>query len=137
MSSSTTAELSQKFSITVMERTTVDELAHIQAIWPRFEQLVRFRGRKMYSRIDVRLNTYTVCTPLKDRDRPDSLGFAARHIGRRWYLRGRIGTLPRSTSESAGGMAELEAATLGDDARPPVEFYGRRDQIDLWLLIRP
>jgi len=83
MSSSTTAELSQKFSITVMGRTTVDELAHIQAIWPRFEQLVGLRGRMMYSGIDVRLNTYTVCTPLKDRDRPDSLGFAARHIGRR------------------------------------------------------
>jgi hypothetical protein len=66
-----------------MERTTVDELAHIQAIWPRFEQLVGLRGRMMYSGIDVRLNTYTVCTPLKDRDRPDSLGFAARHIGRR------------------------------------------------------
>lgn len=34
-------------------------------------------------------------------------------------------------------MAELEAATLGDGARLSVEFYGRRDQIDLWLLIRP
>ena len=125
MSSSTTAELSQKFSITVMERTTVDELAHIQAIWPRFEQLVGLRGRKMYSRIDVRLNTYTVCTPLKDRDRPDSLGFCSLGtLAGGWYLRGRVGTLPRSTSESAGGMAELEAETLGDDARPPVEFYG-------------
>jgi len=112
MSSSTTAELSQKFSITVMERTTVDELAHIQAIWPRFEQLVGLRGRKMYSRIDVRLNTYTVCTPLKDRDRPDSLGFAARHMGRR-LVPARSDRNPPQIYERIGGR---DGRARGGDA---------------------
>jgi hypothetical protein len=31
--------------VTVMQQTTVDDLAHIQQAWPPFEQLVGLRGR--------------------------------------------------------------------------------------------
>ena len=39
--------------VTVMARTTVDDLPHIQALWPVFEQLVGMRGRKMYGSVDT------------------------------------------------------------------------------------
>jgi hypothetical protein len=33
-------------------------------------------------------------------------------------------------------MAELEAMVVADPTRPLVEFYRRRDEIDLWLPIQ-
>jgi hypothetical protein len=53
-----------------MQQVTVDELTHIQQLWPSFEQLVGLPGRKMYAQIDERQNTYTVCTPVKGARQP-------------------------------------------------------------------
>lgn len=126
----------ERHDVAVMQQTTVDELTQIQAIWPAFEQLVGLRGRKMYALIDERLNTYTVCTPLKDGDRPDDLGLQLGSLAGGWYLRGRIvGEPPQVYERIAEGMAELEAAMPRDDTRPLVEFYRRRDEIELWLPI--
>jgi hypothetical protein len=43
--------------VTVMQRTTADDLAHIQQVWPSFELLVGLRGRKMYALVDTDQNT--------------------------------------------------------------------------------
>lgn len=124
----------QRRDVTVMQQTTVDEMTHIQAIWPPFEQLVGLRGRKMYAQINTHLNTYTVCTPLRDDDR---LGLQLGTLAGGWYLRGRlVGEPPKIYERIADGMTELQASTAGDDARPLVEFYRRHDQIELWVPIR-
>ena len=120
-----------------MQRSTVDELTHIQQLWPWFEQLVGLRGRKMYAQINERRNTYTVCTPVKEDDRPDRLGLQVGTMAGGWYLRGRlVGDPPQVYGRIADGMAELQAMMPTDDVRPLVEFYRRRDQIELWLPIR-
>jgi hypothetical protein len=127
----------QRPDVTVMQRSTVDELTHIQRLWPWFEELVGLRGRKMYAQIDERRNTYTVCTPVKEDDRPDRLGLQVGTLSGGWYLRGRlVGEPPRIYGLIADGMAELQAMMPADDARPLVEFYYRHDQIELWLPIQ-
>lgn len=121
-----------------MEQTTEDELAEIQEIWPSFERLVGLRGRKMFARIDERAGTYTVCTPIKADDRPDSLGLQVGTLAGGWYLRGSLVGDPSQTYQRIGaGMAELRATMPADDNRPLVEFYRRHDHIELWLPIQP
>jgi len=115
-----------------MQLTTVDDLEHIRAIWPPFEQTVGLRGRKMYAMIDTNLNTYTVCTPVRDDDRPELLGLQPGTLPGGWYLRARlIGDPPAIYDKIAEGMAELEAGAPRDASRPLVEYYRRRDQVDL------
>jgi hypothetical protein len=121
-----------------MLRSTVDDLIHIQAIWPSFEQLVGVRGRKMYALVDERIGTYSVCTPLRDNDQPDDLGLELGTLPGGWYLRGRlVGEPPGLYRHIADGMQELKAAMPADDTRPLVEFYRRHNEIDLWLPISP
>ena len=121
-----------------MQRSTVDDLTHIQAIWPSFEQLVGLRGRKMYALIDEHLGTYTVCTPLRDGDQPGDLGLQLGTLPGGWYLRGRmVGEPPGLYQHIADGMGELKSAMPADNTRPLVEFYRRHNEIDLWLPIRP
>jgi hypothetical protein len=123
--------------VTVMQQSTVDDLAHIQQVWPLFEHLVGLRGRKMFALIDTAAHSYTVCTPVKDDDDPDRLGLQVGTLPGGWYLRGRIvGEPPQVYEHIADGMAELEAMMPADPTRPLVEFYRRRDEIDLWLPIQ-
>jgi len=117
-----------------MQQTTVDELEHIRAIWPAFEQTVGLRGRRMYAMIDTDLHTYTVCTPVREVDRPDELSLQIGTLPGGWYLRGRLIGEPPEIYELIGvGMTELEAGARRDTSRPLVEYYRRRDQVDLWV----
>jgi hypothetical protein len=127
----------QRPDVTVMQQATLDDSTHIQQLWPPFEQLVGLRGRKMYAQINEQQNTYTVCTPVKEDDSPDRLGLQLGTLAGGWYLRGRlVGDPPQIYGRIADGMAELRAMLLADGVRPLVEFYRRRDQIELWLPIR-
>ncbi len=74
----------------------------------------------------------------KQNDNPDGLGLQLGTLAGGWYLRGRIvGEPPQIYERIAEGMAELQAAMPREDGRPHVEFYRRRDQIELWLPISP
>lgn len=120
--------------VSVMQQSTIDDLPHIQALWPTFEELVGLRGRKMYALIDTAQKTYTVCTPIREGDDPEHFGLAAGVLAGGSYLRGRIVGEPPGVYESIGpGLAELQAIGPVDPGRPLVEFYRRRDQIELWL----
>jgi hypothetical protein len=127
----------QRQDVVVMQQATVDELTHIQRLWPSFERLVGLRGRTMYAQIDERRNTYTVCTPLKEHDDPEPLGLRLGTLAGGWYLRGRlVGDPDEIYGRIADGMAELQGDAAADDARPLVEFYRRHDRVELWLPIR-
>jgi len=124
--------------VAVMEQTTADELPEIQKLWPSFERLVGLRGRKMYGRADVKANTYTACTPVRDGDRPEEFGLRTGVLRGGWYLRGNLTGEPPAIFEKIGpGMAELEGAEPVDHARPLVEFYRRHDVIELWVPVFP
>ena len=76
--------------VAVMARTTVDDLPHIQALWPAFEHLVGLRGRKMYASVDAAAGTYTTCTPVRYGDDPQALGLEVGVLPGGDYLRGRL-----------------------------------------------
>jgi hypothetical protein len=117
-----------------MERSTVDDLPHIQEIWPSFERLVGLRGRKMFARADLSSNSYTVCTPIREADDPESLGLGTGTISGGTYLRGRLVGEPSVIHGSIGsGMHELRAMVQMDSTRPLVEFYRRHDEVELWV----
>src|SRR5215475_4866766 len=127
----------ERADVTVMAQATVDDLPHIQQLWPSFERLVGLRGRKMYAMVDVGANTYTACTPLHDDDDPERLGLRLGTLPGGPYLRGRLVGEPPQVYEQIGtGMQELEAAVDVDADRPLVEFYRRHDQIELWVPIK-
>ncbi|WP_370962297.1 GyrI-like domain-containing protein [Amycolatopsis sp. cg9] len=124
----------ERADVAVMERTTADDLPSIQALWPWFERLVGLRGRKMYARVDERAGTYTVCTPVREGDRPAELGLATGVLPGGRYLRGQLSGEPPGIYARIGtAMAELQAAVAVDESRPLVEFYRRRDRIELWV----
>jgi hypothetical protein len=126
----------EQSDVAVMECSTVDDLAHIRAIWPPFENLVGLKGRKMYARADERRHSYTVCTPIKEHDDPIALGLATGTIPGGRYLRGRLaGEPPFIYEHIVPGMWELRQRVEMDASRPLIEFYRRRDQIDLWVPI--
>jgi hypothetical protein len=124
--------------VTVMARTTVDDLPHIQALWPAFETLVVLRGRKMYASVDTAAGTYTTCTPVRDGDDMHALGLELGLLPGGDYVRGRLVGEPPAVYEQIGpGMAELERLADRDPSRPLVEFYRRRDQVELWVPVLP
>lgn len=120
--------------VRVMSATCADDLAAIQQLWPRFEALVGLRGRKMYAAADVAAGTYTTCTPIRSDDDPDDLGLDVGDLPGGRFLRGRLVGEPPALYDLIGpGFEELEAAGPVDRGRPLVEFYKRRDQIELWV----
>ena len=127
----------ERDDLTVMAQATVDDLPHIQQLWPSFEQLVGLRGRKMYAMVDVGANTYTACTPVRDDDDPERLGLRLGTLPGGAYLRGRlVGEPPRVYEQIGPGMKELESVADVDPDRPLVEFYRRHDEIELWVPVR-
>ena len=121
----------------VMGRTTIDDLAHIEEAWPAFERLVGLRGRKMFATVDTRRARYTVCTPITSRDDPDALGLTRSELPGGSFLRGRmVGEPEWLYARIAEGIEELRAMVDVDDARPLVEYYRRREQVELWVPVR-
>lgn len=124
----------QRSDVVVMQQTTVDDLTHIRDLWHAFEALVGLRGRKMYGCVDVELKTYTTCTPVREGDDPDALGLRLGMLPGGAFLRGRlVGDPPRVYERIGPGMAELAAIAAVDRSRPLVEFYRRRNEIELWV----
>jgi predicted transcriptional regulator YdeE len=124
-----------KAGVSVMLERTRDELAAIQQLWPRFEQLVGVRGRRMYAMVDTRAGTYAACTPVREGDDPARLGLDTAELPGGWYLRARIvGDPPEVYDRIAPAMQALVAlAEPADPDRPLVEYYRRHNEIELWV----
>lgn len=119
-----------------MQQTTVDDLTHIQQLWPAFEARVGLRGRKMYAYADLKNNTYTACTPVREEDDPERLGLQLSTLPGGTFLRGRLVGEPPQVYERIGpAMTRLQAGAEVDGSRPLVEYYRRHDEIELWVPI--
>jgi hypothetical protein len=125
----------RKADVRVMLEETRDELPAIQRLWPRFEDLVGLRGRKMYAMVDTQAGTYAACTPVRDGDDPGRLGLQTGTLPGGWYLRALItGDPPALYARIGPAMQALAAvAAPADRGRPLVEYYRRHDQIELWV----
>ena len=124
-----------KAGVTVMLERTRDELPAIQQLWPRFENLVGLRGRRMYAMVDICTGTYAACTPVKAGDDPARFGLATAELPGGWYLRTRITGDPPGLYQRIGPAMQALAALAApaDPDRPLVEYYRRHDEIELWV----
>lgn len=120
----------------MLERTR-DDLEAIQELWPRFERLVGLRGRKMFALVDGEAGEYAACTPVLDRDNPAALELEVGVLPGGTYLRARLVGEPPALYERIGpAMRALAELARADRGRPEVEYYRRRDQVELWLPVK-
>ncbi len=127
-------DLIARDTVKVMIATCADELSAIQQLWPRFEELVGLRGRKMYGAADIAAGTYSTCTPLRPEDDPQELGLELGELAGGRFRRGRlVGEPPELYVQIGPGFQELDSAGMVDPRRPLVEFYKRRDEVELWV----
>lgn len=126
----------ERQEVGVMLERARDELAAIQELWPRFERLVGLRGRKMFALVDGAAGEYSACTPVLGGDDPAALGLEVGVLPGGAYLRARLVGEPPALYERIGpAMRALATFARADRTRPEVEYYRRRDQVELWLPI--
>lgn len=94
--------------------------------------LASTRGRKFYGVFDPSTGEYRGCVALKDGDDPEVAGCSRGFIPGGTYLRARLrGEFDETTLRISETFAAMAAAATPDPSRRAVEFYRRRDEVDL------
>jgi hypothetical protein len=117
-----------------------DELPAMRKAWAELEELVGMRGRRFYGVFDAVAVEYRVCAEIRPGDPVDRFGLEAGELAGGAYLRMRLtGEPPEVYSRIGSGFTELHAMAEADTARHDVEFYRRRNEIELLMpvLTRP
>ena len=106
-----------------------DEIAGIREAWRLLEEVVALRGRRFFG---VVWPDGVYWAAVEAKPGIDDGDLAAGAIPGGAYTRARLrGEPPGLYDRIAPEMEALEAATSRDRERPGVEFYRRRDEIDL------
>ena len=109
-----------------------DELPEIQRAWASFEAAVGLRGRKFYGAFDPATETYSVCAVLRPDDDPSKFGAERGTLPGGRYACVRLTGEPPAVYEGIGPTAErLARRADADHTRPTLEYYRRRDLIDV------
>jgi hypothetical protein len=116
-----------------MFKRVADEVTAIGRGMQEVEQAVGLRGRKYYGAFDDD-GEYRVCVQLREGDDPQALGLETGSLPGGRYVRERLTGEPREIYELIGPTFErLSRRPDRDPSRPGIEFYRRRDVIDLLL----
>lgn len=116
----------------VMLVRVADELPQIQRAWAAFETAVGLRGRKFYGAFDPVAHTYSVCAVLHPDDDPAAFGAERGTLPGGWYVCARLLGEPPAVYSRIGPTAErLAKRPDADPTRPTLEYYRRRDVIDV------
>jgi hypothetical protein len=120
----------------VMFVRVADELAEIQRAWAAFESAVGLRGRKFYGAFDPVTTTYSVCAVLHPGDDPAAFGAERGTLPGGRYACIRLHGEPPAVYEQIGTTAQrLAQRPDADRTRPTLEYYRRRDVIDVLVPI--
>jgi hypothetical protein len=121
--------------VSVMLRWVQDEVPAIRQAWSEVERaLGSLRGRKFYGAFDPDRKQYAVCVALREGDDPSALGLEAGSLPGGKYARVRLkGEPPAVYDLIPPTMERLAARRDRDPHRPQLEFYRRRDEIDLLM----
>jgi hypothetical protein len=118
----------------VMFLRTQDSPAEIPRVWERLEEVVGLRGRKFFGAFDPATREYRACVQAKEADDPAALGLESGTLPGGRYLRTRLQGEPPEVYERIGPTFEaLVESASPDPTRPSIEYYRRRDEIDLLL----
>lgn len=113
-----------------------DQPSEIQRAWTSFEAKVGLHGRKFYGAFDPVSATYSVCAVLRPGDDPSAFG--AEHAtlpGGRYVCVRLQGEPPAVYAQIAPTAERLAQRPDADETRPTLEYYRRRDVIDVLVPI--
>ena len=128
------ATLVERTQTEVMFLRTADDPDEMRRGWERLEAAVGVRGRKFFGAFDPATHEYRVCVEVREGDDPAALGLEPGTLPGGRYLRARLRGEPPEVYERIGPtFRALANATPHDATRPSIEFYRRRDEIDLLL----
>ena len=117
----------------VMFKRVADEVTAIGRGMQEVEEAVGLRGRKYYGAFDND-GEYRICVQLREEDNPQELGLEVGMLPGGRYARERLTGEPPEIYRLIGPTFErLSARPDRDPSRPGIEFYRRRDVIDLLL----
>jgi hypothetical protein len=125
----------EREEIAVMFTRAVDQQPAITRAWAELEEAVgSLRGRKFYGAFDAASGEYRACVQLRDDDEPSALGLEEGTLPGGRYARVRLEGEPPGVYGLIGPTFEKLAERPDcDRSRPSLEYYRRRDVIDLLL----
>ena len=124
-------------STEVMLVRVADDLPEMQRAWASFEAAVGLRGRKFYGAFDPVSQTYSVCAVLRSGDEPSRFDAERGTLPGGRYACMRLVGEPPAIYEQIGPTAErLAQRQDADPTRPTLEYYRRRDLIDVLVPVR-
>jgi hypothetical protein len=125
--------LIERSEIHVMFKRVADEAEAISRGMAEVEEAVGLRGRKYYGAFDNK-GEYRVCVQLRADDDPQALGLEVGTLPGGRYARLRLIGEPPAIYDLIGPtFTGLSERPDRDPGRPGLEFYRRRDVIDLLL----
>lgn len=119
--------------VTVMFVATGDDQPSITRAWAELEETVgSLRGRRFYGVFDPIRREYRACVERRPDDDPEALGLELGTLPGGRYARERLqGEPPAVYALIAPTFERLARRPDCDHQRPSVEFYRRRDVIEL------
>ena len=123
----------ERTETSVMFKRVADEATAIGRGMQEVEETVGLRGRKYYGAFDND-GEYRICVQLREGDDPQALGLEVGSLPGGRYARERLtGEPPKIYELIAPTFERLSSRPDRDPSRPGIEFYRRRDVIDLLL----
>jgi hypothetical protein len=117
---------------------TNDDPAAIRKGWEQLELIVPLRGRKFFGAFDPATKEYRACVRQDPGDDAAALGLESGTLPGGRFLRARLEGEPPAIYERIGPTFDSMASAAAEDlTRPSIEFYRRRDKIELYLPILP
>jgi hypothetical protein len=119
----------------VMFLRAEDSPVGITAAWTQLESCFdSLKGRKFFGAFEPESGEYRACVEVQPGDDAARLGLEEGVLAGGSYARARLrGEPPGVYAEIEPAFEELAKRPDRDDARPSIEFYRRRDEIDLLL----
>jgi hypothetical protein len=132
------ARLVDRNDVAVMFKRVAAEQAAISRGWAEVEEAVgSLRSRKFYGVFDGARGEYWVCVQLREEDEAAKLGLETGTLQGGLYAQVRLqGDPPAVYEQIAPTFERLVQRPDHDPSRPGIEFYRRRDVIDLLLPVR-
>jgi hypothetical protein len=133
----TAAAVVDRPEVAVMFRSVPDEVAAIRQGWAEVEGAVgSLRGRRFFGAFGGVRGEYRVCVQLREGDDPAPLGLELGTLPGGRYLHTRLrGEPPGVYDRIAPTVDRMERDADVDPSRPGIEFYRRRDVIELYVPI--
>ena len=125
--------LVERVNVDVMFKRAANNQAAITLVWAELEDAVgSLRGRKFYGVFDPLTREYSACVEAKDGDDATALGLERGTLAGGRFARVRLkGEPPAVYARILPTSRRLAQRPDADRHAPSIEFYRRRDVIDL------